>query len=213
MTPWFRTHGPHLAGFLLLTALAVGGVAYLQRPGPPSPPQHGPVVAFGDSLVEGVGASLGHDWPSLLSQRLGIEIVNRGHTGDLTADAYERLDRDVLSLQPRVVVVLIGGNDIIRLIPREDMFANIGTIVRRITRTGARVVLLGLRCGLVADECASGFAELGEDPQVSLVPAALDGITGRPGLLSDPLHPNDEGYARLADKVEPVLREVLLELE
>jgi lysophospholipase L1-like esterase len=38
----------------------------------------------------------------------------------------------------------------------------------------------------------------------------LEGIIGNPALLSDAIHPNDAGYALMADRIEPALRQVLL---
>ena len=61
------------------------------------------VIAFGDSLVEGVGATAGHDVVSVLSERLGTPIINAGRRGDTTASALARLDGAVLSRNPRVV--------------------------------------------------------------------------------------------------------------
>src|SRR3989338_9624441 len=55
----------------------------------PSPP--GPIIAFGDSLTAGVGASAGHDWPAIVSATLGIDIQNAGVSGDTTADALLRM--------------------------------------------------------------------------------------------------------------------------
>jgi acyl-CoA thioesterase-1 len=67
------------------------------------------VAAFGDSLVEGYGATAGHDFPSLLSTTLGVPVQNFGRSGDTTSDALARID-SVVSAQPDVVIVLLGGN-------------------------------------------------------------------------------------------------------
>jgi lysophospholipase L1-like esterase len=52
------------------------------------PPSGTDIIAFGDSLVEGVGATLGNDLVSTLSKNIGVPIVNLGHSGDTTADGY-----------------------------------------------------------------------------------------------------------------------------
>ena len=62
------------------------------------------MVAFGDSLVAGRGAPAGRDFVSLLSERLGVPIINAGHSGDTTRAAMTRLDSDVLSRDPRIVI-------------------------------------------------------------------------------------------------------------
>jgi lysophospholipase L1-like esterase len=67
-------------------------------------------VAFGDSLTAGVGADPGKDYPSQLSDILGVPILNQGVSGETTEDGLKRLP-DILALTPRVVLVCLGGND------------------------------------------------------------------------------------------------------
>jgi len=69
------------------------------------------VICFGDSLTEGVGAGSGEDYPSLLERQLKLPIVNAGRRGDTAADALSRVEQEVLARNPRLVIVLFGGND------------------------------------------------------------------------------------------------------
>lgn len=78
------------------------------------PPRTGPVVAFGDSLTAGVGARSGQDYVSHLSRKSGVSIINAGVSGNTTLDAMARLDRDVLNRNPSVVLLWLGGNDILQ---------------------------------------------------------------------------------------------------
>ncbi len=79
----------------------------------------GPVIAFGDSLTEGVGAPAGQGYVDELEERLGIGVVNAGVSGDTTRDALARLEDDILSEDPSTVIVFLGGNDILRHIFEE----------------------------------------------------------------------------------------------
>ena len=194
----------------VLVGIVVFGLAYLNRPGPPHADVESTVVAVGDSWVEGVGATEGNDFVSLLSDRLGIPIVNEGRTGDTTADVLARIGRDVLIHDPTHVIVLVGGNDVIRLVPREVMRDNLDSIVRRITETGADVLLVGYRCGIANEDCAGIYEALAEKYGVRLVPNIQEGIVGRPMRMSDPIHPNNEGYRIIADRLEPTLRDMLV---
>jgi acyl-CoA thioesterase I len=78
------------------------------------------IICFGDSLTEGVGAGSGEDYPAVLSRELGRPVINAGRRGDTTAGALERVSDAVLSKNPRLVVVLLGGNDFLRRLPRQD---------------------------------------------------------------------------------------------
>src|SRR5206468_2546588 len=109
--------------FVIAVVLAVPAGFWLVRSGSPRParPTAGQtIVAFGDSLVEGHGATPGHDFVSVLSRRLGVPIINAGRSGDTAEAALSRLEQAVLARNPRVVIVLLGGNDFLRRVPREE---------------------------------------------------------------------------------------------
>ena len=103
------------------------------------------IIAFGDSLTAGYGASAGEDYPSRLSLLIGSTVINAGVSGDTTQDALARLDTDVLARDPRIVIVGLGGNDYLRSIPISATEANLRSIIRKIHDAHAMVVLLGFR--------------------------------------------------------------------
>lgn len=197
---------------LVFIGLAVLAALWSLRSGTPDaakPTAGEQVIAFGDSLVEGVGASTGHDVVSLLSARVGVPIVNAGRSGDTTGRALARLDSAVLSRSPRVVIVVLGGNDVLRRVPHEESFANLGAIVGGIRSRGAAVILVGLSVGVVTDAYGKGYEDLARRTSSGLVPDVLAGILGHPDLMADQIHPNDRGYRMMADRIEPVLRDLL----
>jgi len=166
------------------------------------------IVVFGDSLVAGRGASAGQDFVSVLSRRLGASIINAGQSGDTTGAALTRLNRDVLALNPRIVVVLLGGNDYLRRVPTEETFTNLDSIVTQIRQRGAAVILVGVGVGLISDPYRAEYKALARRRSAGLIPDILDGIIGHTTLMSDSIHPNDRGYAMVADRLEPVLRDL-----
>jgi lysophospholipase L1-like esterase len=178
-------------------------------PRPAKPTSGRTIVAFGDSLVEGRGATPGKDFVSLLSRRLGMPIINAGRSGDTTAAALARLDRDVLARDPKVVIVLLGGNDFLRRVPVESTFTNLQQIVDRIRRRGAAVVLVGVSVGLLSDPYAAEYTTVARRHAAGLVPDILDGIIGNRELMADSIHPNDRGYAIIAERLERAVREVV----
>jgi acyl-CoA thioesterase I len=195
---------------LLLVVAAAG--AWFLRPGPPRaarPTSGTKIIAFGDSLVAGRGATNGNDFVSLLSRRIRFPIVNAGRSGDTTRSALERLDRDVLSRNPKIVIVLLGGNDFLRRVPVEETFANLHEVVSRIRERGAAVVLVGVSVGLFSDPYGREYENLARSAAAGLVPDILDGIIGHADRMSDSIHPNDRGYQLMADRLEPMLRELI----
>ena len=159
------------------------------------------VIAFGDSLTAGVGATSGADYPSRVAAMTGIEIVNAGVSGDTTDDALRRIDADVLSKNPRIVIIGLGGNDFLRQMPMSATEANLRAIVKQIQDAGAMVVLLGFRFPTFGPKYEDMYERVANDTGGLLVPDVLDGILNNPRLKSDDIHPNADGYALIAERV------------
>ena len=172
------------------------------------PPKDGPIVAFGDSLIEGVGATAGVDLPALLSEKIGEPIINMGASGETSAEGLARVDK-VTAQNPSVVLVLFGGNDLLRKISKNQTFENLDKIILRLQESGAVVILLGIRGGLLSDNYEGNFENLAKERGALYVPDVLNGIFGHPKFMSDGIHPNNEGYVKIADKIYPVLKRAL----
>jgi acyl-CoA thioesterase I len=176
------------------------------------PPLTGQVwVAFGDSLTSGSGASEGNDYPSLLSKRLGIPILNFGAPGQTSDEAVAKVEQ-IVQLNPRVVLMCFGGNDTLQGVPHQQTFHNLSVAIDRLQQAGAFVVLLGIRSASVRDKYHSEFKKLAKAKKVLLVPNILGGVLGDARLMSDYVHPNDQGYAVIAERLEQVLNPLLPEL-
>jgi acyl-CoA thioesterase-1 len=190
--------------FLLLLVLCGCGAGYddtanLTAPG-------STIVCFGDSITRGHGASQGRDYVSVLAQSLpGYEVVNAGRDGDTSGSALKRLEQDVLSLRPKVVVVELGGNDVLRRVPISETLGNMDAIVARCAQAGSIVVLVHARFGLFNDPFREGYEEIAERHGAVLIPNVLRGIFAQPKMMSDQIHPNDAGYALLAERIAEVL--------
>ncbi len=198
--------------FLGLAVLVLAPIAYFLFRGGDDitnyPPKNQIIVAFGDSLVEGVGATPGNDFVSVVERTLGVEIINRGKSGDTTANGITRVD-EVIADDPGIVIVLLGGNDALRRIPKQETFANLGAIIERLQSAGAVVVLLGVRGGILGDGYANEFEALAETYHTPHVSNVLEGLITNPKLMHDGIHPNDQGYAIVAERVTEVLQAVL----
>lgn len=166
------------------------------------------IVAFGDSLVVGVGSTKDNDFVSKLSSKINAPIINLGKNGDTTNEALIRLD-DVLESNPKIVLLLLGGNDYLRKTSKEETFSNLGLMIESIQQSGSIVILLGVRGGILKDEYKDDFKELSKKYGTAYVPNVLDGVFGHSDLMSDSIHPNDAGYEIIAEKIYPVLKELI----
>lgn len=163
------------------------------------------IIAFGDSLIYGSGASSADKtFVALLSARIGMPIVNLGVPGDTTAMGLARIN-EFDAYHPKVVLLLLGGNDHLKQVPIETTFTNLAELIRQIQARGAVVLLLGVKGSLIGDQFAPRFETLAEQYRTAYVPNVLDGLFGDPKYMADEVHPNDAGNAIIASRIYPVL--------
>ena len=126
-------------GFLFLAA---GGLLLLngcgRKAARPALPRGSRVLALGDSLTAGFGASAGGDYPRRLAGITGWQVINGGVSGDTSAQALARLP-GLLQPKPGLALVCIGGNDFLRRIGEDETRANIGRILQTLQTAFCRL--------------------------------------------------------------------------
>lgn len=191
-----------------LAAAALVGV--LGACGPDAPNLDSPgrtIVCLGDSITAGVGAGEGEGYPDRLAARLGVDVINAGVPGDTAAEGLGRLD-GVLAQNPWLVIIELGGNDLLRQVPIERTETAMRGILERLLSSRVVPVLVEIH-GPFGGRYRDLFDRLADDYEVPLVEDALPDILADPRLKSDQIHPNAAGYARLAEavagEVEPLI--------
>ena len=167
------------------------------------------IIAFGDSLTAGMGASEGEDYPSRLSRIIGAPVMNAGVSGDTTDMALARLEPAVLSHDPRIVIVGLGGNDFLQGVAISTTEANLRIIIRRIHGAGAMVVLLGFGFPSINVNYETMYAGLAREERCLLIPHPLRGVLTDPALKSDGIHPNARGYQLMAERLSGPCRKLI----
>lgn len=184
------------------------------------------VLAFGDSLYAGYGLARGQSFPDGLQTALrgaGINatVVNAGVSGDTTAAGRQRLafSLDNLKRTPDLVVLGLGGNDVLRQIPPATTRENLKVMLDELKRRKIPVVLTGMMAppNLGADYAGAFnriFPELAEEYDAVLYPFVLNGVIGNPALMQpDGVHPNAKGVQQMVTRIAPVVTERLQRLE
>jgi acyl-CoA thioesterase I len=164
------------------------------------------IICFGDSLTFGTGAEAGMDYPSQLSKMIAKPVINAGAPGDTTARALKRLQRDVLARSPDLVLITLGGNDLKNGVAKDTAFKNLEHIVESIQGQGARVILGGLKFPLRDRGFARGYKDLADKTGAVLIPDIFKDIMGNRKLMSDPIHPNGDGYRKMAQRFLDAMR-------
>jgi lysophospholipase L1-like esterase len=158
------------------------------------------IICFGDSLTYGTGAGPGMDYPSQLSKMIARPVINAGVPGNTTARALKRLEQDVLSRSPDLVLITLGGNDLKNGIAKDVAFKNLKMIIESIQGQGARVIIGGLKFPLRDRGFARGYKDLADQTGAVLIPDIFKDIMGSRKLMRDPIHPNGDGYRIMAQR-------------
>lgn len=186
-------------------------------------PADAPVIlAFGDSLYAGYQLEAGQSYPARLEAALnaaGIKarVVNAGVSGDTTAAARQRLafTLDNQPQKPALVLVGLGGNDMLRGLPPEQTRANLDAILAELKRRNIPAMLTGmLAAPNLGPEYVSAFnpiwPALAKKYDAALVPFFLQPIFGQPALqLPDHIHPNAQGVDKIVAATEPAVAQAL----
>jgi len=192
-----------LAGFLLAFFLA----ACKQAPTLTKLSAHDIIVAFGDSLTHGTGASADTAYPAVLSTLTGHTVINAGVPGNTTADGLARLPDVLAEYKPRLVLLCLGGNDMLRRVPETETENNLRLLVRTIRAAGAEVVLVGVPEPKLFGGAPAFYEKLAGELQVPLEQDVFVEVLKDNRLKSDPIHANAEGYRVVAERLAGFLRE------
>ena len=165
------------------------------------------VLAFGDSVTFGTGASPGEDWPSLLAARTGWRIVNAGIPGDTAEAGKHRIQELLDEHNPALVIIEIGGNDFLHRRPAQQVKEDLRQIVQRARQKGSPVVLvavpelslLGAISGKPSDSPI--YQELAKEEKIPLIKEVFSDVLAYPELCADKIHPNAAGYQRMASGI------------
>jgi acyl-CoA thioesterase-1 len=177
------------------------------------------IVAFGDSLTEGLGLSAGETYPAVLQKMLDAdgykyEVVNAGVSGETSAGGLRRLDW-TLAGDVRFLILELGGNDLLRGQPAREMKNNLGQIIERAKSRNIKVLLAGMYAPTNAGrdyqrEVRAAFQSLASEHKLTLIPFFLDRVAGVEGLnQADGIHPNAQGARIVAETVYKSLRPLL----
>lgn len=171
-------------------------------------PDDAVILAFGDSLTYGTGAAAQHDYPAILADLTGREVINEGVPGEISSEGRQRLPALLDEYQPALLILMHGGNDILRQINIEETRENLKAMIAEAKQRNIAVVLLGVpKFGLVFLRSAEIYAELAQSEHVPTDLASLPAILASNTLKSDTVHPNDQGYQKLAENIAALLHE------
>jgi acyl-CoA thioesterase-1 len=192
------------------------------------------VVCFGNSLTAGYGAATpGLDdktksYPAYLQGKINIPVINAGRSGDTTSGALSRINNDVLSKNPKIVIIELGANDLFGKVSPQTTKDNMQSIIDLLVNENRKIYIAKFYTETVARSMASNFGITNLDIQTRII-SQYDGMfsslasendieliediwSGVWGIhMSDSVHPNAAGYEIMADNYFNIIKSYLEE--
>lgn len=174
------------------------------------------ILAFGDSLYAGYGLSQNDGFVPDLQKALNaagknVNVHNAGVSGDTTAAGLRRMDfvLDSLSKKPDLVILGLGGNDLLRGLQPDESRSNLEAMVKKLKDRDIPVMLTGMvapiNLGKEYGDAFNGiYPDLAEKYGTDLYPFFMEGLVSRPDLiLEDGIHPNAKGIDLIVKNITP----------
>ena len=190
------------------------------------------IVCFGDSLTAGYGATKpglddkSKSYPAFLQNKVTIPVINAGVTGNTTAQGLSRVNTDVVSKNPEIVIVNLGANDLFQGIPMSTTKNNLQKIINILNNGDRKIYIAKFYTETIARTMAAAigmtdysvqtkiitqyddmYNSLSLSDNVILIEDIWNGVWGI--HMSDSIHPNAMGYEIMANNYFSILEPYL----
>lgn len=182
------------------------------------------IIALGDSLTAGFGLAEKESYPFLLQQKLkrdgfDYEVVNAGVSGDTSRGGLERADWVLSQPNVEIMILSLGGNDLLRGVPPSNMKKNLEAIIKKAKEKDVEVLL----CGMLAPDSmgqdyqkqfVKTFPDLASKYELQYLPFMLEGVALEKELNQpDGIHPNAKGTKLMTENIYKELKPMLKKKE
>jgi acyl-CoA thioesterase-1 len=164
------------------------------------------IVAFGDSLTYGTGANEAESYPVVLGELIKRTVVRAGVPGEVTTGGLARLETVIDEHRPALMIVCLGGNDMLGKRVDSEIQANLREIIKTIKDRGISVMLVGVPRPALITQAAPFYAELAREFDIPYEGAIVTDVLYQRELKSDPIHPNAKGYRKMAEAIAKLLK-------
>ena len=164
-------------------------------------PSQATILAFGDSLTYGIGAKPGEDYPALLAKLTKLAVINAGIPGEISSKGLQRLPILLDEHNPELIVLIHGGNDILKKLSRLEQKNNLLAMIELAKTKGIEIVMLGVPEPGIFLKSADIYEEISNETNIAAEFSILPDILGDNSLKSDIAHPNAKGYQQMAERI------------
>lgn len=165
------------------------------------------ILAFGDSLTYGTGVNKGEDYPTMLANLTNLNVVNAGVPSEVSSKGLKRLPALLDEHNPELLILIHGGNDILRKLSRHEQKNNLTAMIDLAKTRNIRIAILGIPEPRIFLKSSEIYEEIANETNIPIELSLLPDILGDNSLKSDIAHPNAEGYKQLAEGIFEFLKD------
>lgn len=165
------------------------------------------ILAFGDSLTEGYGTSKDKSYPAILAQLCGRTVINAGVSGETSSQGLMRFENTLDRYTPSLVILLMGGNDILQNQNIATTKQNLATMIEIAKGRNIPVVFLGVPEKSLFSDSAPIYQELADEHELVFAKSLIASLLKSPALKSDTIHLNAKGYRKMAEALYELLQD------
>ena len=122
------------------------------------------------------------------------KVINAGVPGEVSSTGLKRLPALLEQYQPELLILIHGGNDLLRRIPEQQLANNLRQMIGIAKQRNIKVVMLGIpKPRLFLLDSAEIYQQIAEEQEIPIDLEILPEILGDNALKSDSIHPNSDG--------------------
>lgn len=164
------------------------------------------ILAFGDSLTFGTGAKPPDSYPATLEALIGRRVVNAGIPGEVTAEGLSRLPEVLERERPALMILCHGGNDLLRRLNQQKTADNLRAMIRIARERKVAVIIIAVPVPGIALSPPPFYRDIATQMKLPIEDKILTTVLSDVSLKSDYIHPNAEGYRKLAESIAVLLK-------
>jgi lysophospholipase L1-like esterase len=178
-----------------------------EKPQLPALAQDAIILAFGDSLTHGTGAKPDESYPAILQTLSGRKVINAGIPGEESEQGLQRLPEMLEKHRPALLILCHGGNDILRKRDMKKMESNLRQMISMSQDRNIPVIMMAVPQFGIFLSPAPLYEEIAGSAGVVFIMDLIPDVLKDNTLKSDAVHPNRDGYRKIAETIHALLQE------
>ncbi len=164
------------------------------------------ILALGDSLTYGTGVDKKNSFPSKLALLLNRKVINAGVPGNTTSQCLSRLPQLLNKYHPQLVIVGLGGNDLLRRVDLKTIKSNLSKIIELLQKKQIDIIVIAPPKPSLILKAPKFYSRLAKKYNIPVDTKILANLLSKPNQKSDRIHLNKTGYLNLAKRIYEIIK-------